>query len=540
MKIRGAAYLTIWLTGVAIVALLITGCRKSQTTRDSSQKSAVQMKRISVPTRVFSIAGEVRAFEATGEAGRTQEVSLSLKQLQTRFGRFERAVVYEYNREGKVLSQQESKVDSESGLTLNATTGNRYLLYPDLGPRFSNSYAVACGLGRAGISGQVVPRICTQIFCTDQPFPAGQLLDRIPELKTQGGIDDVGNGVIGGFGGHGNICEHCLNNPSQPDGNFIPARGCSDLVPVGLDPPPPVEVVVYNHQNYPTVANWHDQIYKTNSDGTGVVNLSNNEKYERSPDVNHKTSKIVFNSLGPSDTGLMTMDLNGNNRTLIPGTVNGSNPKWSRNGESFVVYTDLIANLNNSLHRVRLDGSENVEIVKAGEGNIIRTADVMDDNHIVFSRESLNRPPRDNIPRISQDGDIFIKDMRDNSEPVNLTNTPDLHEAYPVISHDGSLIAYTLLNRINFQVVEIHVARLTLPSTLTELHVIRLSLPTGRYLRDLDFSSDDKLIYVSGTVIEIESGMDINQLFSINFGGTIQVQVTLNDESDIEPSVVPR
>jgi hypothetical protein len=130
--------------------------------------------------------------------------------------------------------------------------------------------------------------------------------------------------------------------------------------------------------------------------------------------------------------------------------------------------------------------------------------------------------------------------MRDNSEPVNLTNTPNLHEAYPVISHDGSLIAYTLLNRINFQVVEIHVARLTLPSTLTELHVIRLSLPTGRYLRDLDFSSDDKLIYVSGTVIEIESGMDINQLFSINFGGTIQVQVTLNDETDIEPSVVPR
>ncbi|MDQ2976018.1 MAG: hypothetical protein M3R69_11495 [Acidobacteriota bacterium] len=67
-----------------------------------------------------------------------------------------------------------------------------------------------------------------------------------------------------------------------------------------------------------------------------------------------------------------------------------------------------------------------------------------------------------------------------------------------------------------------------------------MGLPTGRYLRDLDFSSDDKLIYVSGTVIEIESAMDLNQLFSISLSGAVQVQVTLNDETDIEPSVVPR
>ena len=528
MKLRGVGYIAICLLGVAIVALLLTGCKKTGIRQDSSSKSAVQMKRMSVPTRVFSIAGGVLAFEAIGEAGRTQEVAVSLKQLQSRFGGFERVLVYEYNREGKVLSQQESKVSSDAGITVKATAGNRYLLYPDLGPRFNNSYVVACSLGRARIAGEMVPRICTQIFCTDEPFQASQLKERIPELKAQGGLEEVGDGVIGGFGGGGNICDRCLGR-SEPDGNFLPTRGCSERVPVDVEPPPSSpEVIIYTHRNYPTDPDWHDQIYKTKSDGTEAVNLSNNENFERSPDVNHKTKKIVFNSI-VTGGGLTTMDLNGGNRTVIPNTFLGSNPRWSRNDESFVIYTNLESNLNNSLHRVRLDGSDNVEIVKAGEGNVIRTADVVDDNHVVFSRDSGGWT-----------GDIFIKDMRDSSDPLNLTNTPNLHESYPVISHNGQLIAYLVQNPTDFQGCEIHVARLTLPSTLTELHVIRLSAPAGRYLRDLDFSSDDTRVYVSSSVVETEGTTNTNQLFSINLDGTGQFRVTLNDEEDFEPSVVTR
>jgi hypothetical protein len=485
------------------------------------------MKRMSVPTHVFSIAGEVLAFEATGEAGRTDEVDVSLKQLLSRFGKFERVLVYEYNREGKVLSQHESKMSSDAGITFKATAGNRYLLYPDLGPRFNNSYAVACNLEKAHIAGTLVPRLCTQIFCTDNVFQASQLKERVPELKSQSGLADLGNGVIGGFGGHGNICDQCLRSSSEPEGNFLPARGCSDHVLVDYDPPTTCpEVIVYAHENS-SDANWHNQIYKINCDGNNPINLSHNENFELAPDVNHKTKKIVFESI--EDNGFTTMDLNGSNRAVIPNTVLGGDPKWSRNDESFIVFTTLPGNIGNSLHRIRPDGSDNVEIVKGVKDNVIRTADVVDDNHVVFSRDSGGF-----------DGEIFIKDMRDSSDPVNLTNTADKDESAPVISHNGSLIAFIVRHPTNSQADEIYIARLDLPSTITVLHMIHLSSPAGQGIRELDFSSDDTRLYVSAGVIETEGTSNTEQLFSIKLDGSEQFRVTLNDESDIQPSTVAR
>jgi hypothetical protein len=514
------------VAALVAAALLFTTCRRPEPT---SNASALQFKSIPVPSRVFSIAREVIAFQAIGEAGRTAEVSVSLRQLQSRLGGFERALVYEYNKDGKVLSRQELKMSADAGLAIKATAGNSYLIFADLGPRFSNSYQVVCSLGRAGIAGQTVPRICTQIFCADNVFPASQLKERIPELKQQVSLE-LGDGPIGGFGGHGNICDQCVGNRGNQGANapFLPVRGCSDFVPVdpAAPPPPAPEVIVYMHSNFPTVSNFHYQIYKIKSDGTEPVNLSNNENFERSPDVNHKTGKIVFDSGGG---GLTTMDLNGNNRTIIPKSFLGGNPKWSRNDESFVVYTNLVSNINNSLHRVRPDGNDNVEIVKAGEGKVIRTADVVDDNHVVFSRDSGGF-----------DGDLFIKDMRDTSDAVNLTNTPDIHESYPVISHNGALIAYLVTKAKDFKRVEIHIARLTLPGTITDIHVIHLDVPAGRFLRDLDFSNDDSRVYVASTVVETEDDTNTTQLFSINVDGSGQFRVTLNSESDFEPSVAPR
>jgi hypothetical protein len=526
MKLPG--YRTTLLLSVAALLatiLLFTTCQRPGPT---SNAAALQFKSIPVPSRVFSIAREVLAFQAIGEAGRTAEVPVSLRQLQSRLGGFERALVYEYNKDGKVLSQQELTMDSDAGIAIKATTGNSYLVFADLGPRFSNSYQVVCSLGHAGIAGQAVPRICTQIFCTDSIFPASQLKERIPELQQQVSLE-LGDGPIGGFGGHGSICDQCVGNQG-PDGTFLPTRGCSDFVPVvdtPAAPPPAPETIIYTHSNFPTVSNFHYQIFKIKSDGADPVNLSNNENFERSPDVNHKTGKIVFDSTGGG--GLTTMDLNGNNRTIIPKTFLGGNPKWSRNDEAFVVYTNLVSNVNNSLHRVRPDGSDNAEIVKAGEGNVIRTADVVDDDHVVFSRDSGGF-----------DGDLFIKDMRDTSDAVNLTNTPDSHESYPVISHNGALIAYLVEKPKDFKRVEIHIARLTLPGTITDIHVIHLDVPAGRYLRDLDFSNDDTRVYVSSSVIETEDTTNTDQLFSISVDGSGQLRVTLNSESDFEPSVAPR
>ncbi len=512
------------LLGFMIAGFLFASCTKNR--RDGSApppKSAVQLKRIVVPSRVLAIAGEVLAFQATGEAGRVTEVPISLRRLQGRFGDFEHASIFEYNKEGKVLSQQDASVLPDGALAIKATAGNRYLIYPDLGQRFRNTYIVACSLRNARIAGQLVPRICTQILCTDNVFKASELKERIPELKNQSGLADLGDGVIGGFGGSGNICEQCLHT-SEPDGDFIPTGECSQRVPADPEPPRPKDQIVFSRQPQPIGTTPNSQIFKLNADGT-EVNLSNNANFETTPDVNHNSRRIVFDS---SDGGLLTMDLNGNNRTVIPQAFFGGVPKWSRNAESFVVFTNLVSNVNNSLHRVRLDGSENVEIVSASPGNVIRTSDVVDDNHVIFWQVVG-----------ATKADLFIKDMRNSDPAINLTNTADQDESLPVVSHGGSLIAFVVHGGQDPEPSEIHIARLTLPSTLTEISVIHLTPPAGAFITGLDFSGDDARIIFSATVIETQGTSNTLQLFSINLDGTGQVRLTVNDDLDMEPSVVP-
>ena len=506
--------------------LMFSSCKQ---TGAPGGTSTLSLRRISIPSRLFTIAGEALAFEAVGGAGHSGEASISLRRLQTRFGKFNHADVYEYDKQGKVFSQQSLNVDPDSAIAFKATSERRYLIYPDLGPRYRNTYIVACNLGRARLAGQIVPRICTQILCTDGPFQASQLFDRIPELKTHATAADLGDGIIGGFGRQGSICDQCLGRSEPGGSDFVPATGCSERVPSDTEPPANPEVIVYTHSDYPTNADWHYQIYRTKSDGTDVTNLSNNENFERSPDVNHHSARIVFWS-GGQNSGLVLMDLNGNGRTLIPGTVTASHPKWSRDAESFIVYVDLESNVNNSIHRVRPDGTDNVEVVHADGEKVILIVEVIDDFHILYSQDDGT----------GRDSDLFIKDMRDSSAAVNLTNSADVAEEFPVISHDGSLIAYRAYNPKNFQGYDIVIARVTLPSTLTELHRIRLSAPAGAIFGDLDFSNDDTRLYVESSVVETEGTTNTSQLFSINVDGSGQFRVTVNDETDDEPSVAPR
>ncbi len=94
---------------IGLAALLVfSSCKQ---TGAPGGTSTLSLKRISIPSRVFTIAGEALAFEALGEAGHSGEVSISLRRLQSRFGKFDHALVYEYDRQGRVFSQQSLNVD---------------------------------------------------------------------------------------------------------------------------------------------------------------------------------------------------------------------------------------------------------------------------------------------------------------------------------------------------------------------------------------------------------------------------------------------
>ena len=513
-------------TGRLLTLVVIALLSIAVSLRCTRRRSVVTLRRIAVPARVLAIGNEALAFEALGDANQSGEASLSLSRSQFRFGKFDRAVLYEYDKQGAMLSRQEINISADSTIAINATAGRRYLIYPDLGSRYRNSYVVICNLRRAGLAGEIVPRICSQILCTDSPFQASQLFERVPDLKAQAKATDLGDGFIGGFGRGGSICERCLGESQSGGSDFVPASGCEVGLPSTPEPLPNPELIVYEHINFPTTADWRSQIYKVKSDGTEVVNLSNNDRWDEDPDVNHHSKRIVFQSHTEHEQSLVLMDTDGNNRTSIPHTTGAWYPKWSRDAESFIVYVDRVGNFGNSIHRIRPDGNDDILIVTADLKHIIRSSDVFDDFHVVYHQDS----------GAGADSDIFIKDFRDDGTPPNLTSTTDIAEDFPVVSHDGTMIAYRAHHPDEAQSWEIRVARLTLPSTLTLLYPIRFTDPASGLIGAPEFSSDDKRIYVSGYLTEQET----SQLFSINLDGSGQFQVTVTDERDYGPSVVPR
>ena len=127
MKLRGYQF------GLAIglgVFLVFSSCKQTGTPGGTS---ALSLKRISVPPRVFTIAGEALAFEALGDA-RSFGASLCFAQrLQSRFGKF--------NHGSRFRLCCESTLPC---LSYSYTNVRRYLIYPDLGSRYRNTYVVAC------------------------------------------------------------------------------------------------------------------------------------------------------------------------------------------------------------------------------------------------------------------------------------------------------------------------------------------------------------------------------------------------------------
>jgi hypothetical protein len=511
---------------VATVAVLLPACKQTQSPKVSPAQSAVKLKQLAVPKSVFSIAGEVLAYQAIGETGKSEDLKLSLRELKSRVGGFNRVFVYEYGADGKVLSPQEMKLDFENAIAIKAAPGRRYLIYPDLGERFRNTYELACRIKNARIAPQARPRLCTQIFCTNEPFRVSDIIARVPELKGQVDTTDLGDGLMGGLRGSGSICEKCLQ-PGEPNPGFIPARGCSGEVPFDPNPPNTSDQVVFQHVQFDDDVRGNFQIFKMNDDGSDPVNLSNTDFSQFSPDVQHRTKRIAFVSMDTAEIG--TMNLNGGNRQTVPNTFGAGQPRWSRKDESFIIFTSNNAHLGSALVRIRPDGTDRVQITTPGDGEIDDFPDMIDDQKVIFVR--MNATTHLN--------DLFVQDIFDGSPAVRITNTVDDNERFPVVAHnDSSLFAFSTQDQVGGGEVII-VARLH-PAGLTVLHIFQLQSPAQTHIGGIDFSTDDKRLYVSTLVDDVLGdfvGRKV-EIFSMNLDGTDQFRLTINTDTDDFPSVV--
>lgn len=519
------------------------GCSKSP------PQSKVKLEQVDVPRGVFSFSGEVVAFRASGGDGREQKVGVPLDSLRARFGRFDRALLYEFDDKGKRLSTQTLNLGPDASVSFHATAGRLYLAFADLGQRYSDSYALMCGFHRTAARARLVPRICTEILCSNEPFRASDLRDRVPELNGMSDAPDLGGGLVGGFGGGlggfgpGGVCDRCTGLGDEPP--FTPVKECSSSITPGGSVK--LGEVVYQHKDFPSdTEGRNSQIFKMSSDGSGVVNLSNNDRDEFHPDVNGDGRKIIFARV----EGLHVMDIDGTNVTAIPNTRGGVHPKWGPRADTtqgFIIFVQQVSGSRSAIFLVAhdasqtnpLDGARKVQVTTPGDEESDEQADNVDGKHVVFSR--LDRS--DNLDR-----DLFIKYIWDDRPAQRLTNTPNESEGQPVISHDRRLIAFrAFLGEGRDDVVR--VGRLTLDASgawaIVPQSTIDLRLPADINISGIDFSPDDTRLYIATQAREAR-GVSTNlinrrmELFSVRLDGTDQRQLTSDADEDTNPSAVPR
>ncbi len=541
-------YMTGLLLGLTMLAVSPNGC-------PPPKPPVVRLQQIDVPPMVFSVSGEVVAFRATGETGRTQKLKLPLDSFSARFGNFERALLFEFDSAGRRLSRHTLKLAADSSVSFRATTGNTYLIYFDFNKYLIPSYDLTCQLGRMGLGGSLVPEICTQIYCTSQPFRASELPARVPGAVGQRRIEDLGGSTVGGFGASGDICSRCFEK------TFYPSDRCSLNLPVGVAEEPATRVigeeVVFQHAPYDPARRQlgRSQIYKMQMDGSHSVNLSNSQFNDTEPDVSPDGRRIVF----VRDGSLYVMDIDGRNVTAIPDTSEATSAKWSRGADPFIIYVhharlpgnlDLGEQRQYVINSIRPDGTEHRRIAPRNSGTassaefpVLPSVHYLspnvfpDGDHIVFTMREETKLPG-GLRRARQN--LYVMSIsRYRSSGLLFT---DGFASPAVISHSGDLMAFFVPAGGAGETAhgnQIHVARLKMTGedrwSLNPLHDLINLDASFKNVTGLNFSNGDARLYFSA---EIEGGS--SEIFSVKLDGTDLRRLTNNAHLDTSPSVVPR
>lgn len=308
-------------------------------------------------------------------------------------------------------------------------------------------------------------------------------------------------------------------------------------LPPRASPPPPdeatAEQVVFVRAYYTEGERArHSQIYKMDADGGHVVKLTKDLYSGIWPDVHRKSRRIVYWSERPPG-GLFTMNMDGRDVRFIPNTPAGSAyPKWAESGsDPFVVFIATPGRQNSAVYRIGPDGSglKRLTVTEGREAD--EAVDVVGDKYIVFTRLLWQG-------RYTRD--LFLKSMRDDRAPVNLTRTREWSETMPAVSHDGRKIAYRVVRESDEQ---IHVAALdTKARGISLLHVIPMEPPAVHNIGRIDFSPDDERLYFNVEVTDVPDRLISRrqEIFSVRLDGSEWTRLTRNGEMDEWPSVVAR
>jgi len=271
-----------------------------------------------------------------------------------------------------------------------------------------------------------------------------------------------------------------------------------------------------------------DQIYSMAGNGGNQRNLSNNSAYEHFPDISPDGTKIVFSSFrNPPGENIYIMDLDGQNvRQVTTGIGQRTRPRWAPNGR--IAFTHPAYTQGARIWTIRSDGSGLAAVTSPGPNESDDSGlDFYDAGRmIVFSRHD----------RTTQKRDLYVTKSDGTGGPQRITNTPDVSEVVPVVSHDGRLLAV----RAFYHGTGRDTIRIVNTGSWTFVREIALQPPADLNISGISFRGDDRGLYVSVQATGIP-GSDIGrkqEIFSIGIDGQNQQRLTTNETGDTWPVAI--
>ena len=271
-----------------------------------------------------------------------------------------------------------------------------------------------------------------------------------------------------------------------------------------------------------------DQIYRMASNGFNQRNLSNIGTHDHFPDISPDATKIVFSSFrNPPGENIYIMDLDGQNvQQVTTGTGQRTRPRWAPNG--LIAFAHPAYTPGARIWAIRNDGSGLAAVTSPGPSESDDSGhDFYDAGRmIVFSRYDSTTQKRD----------LYATKLDGTGALQQITNTPDISEVAPVVSHNGRLLAY----RAFFHGTGRDSIRIVSTGNWAFVREITLQPPADINISAISFRGDDQGLYVSVQASGIP-GSDIGkkqEIFSIGIDGQNQQRLTNNEWGDTSPVAI--
>lgn len=284
----------------------------------------------------------------------------------------------------------------------------------------------------------------------------------------------------------------------------------------------------------------HLQIYRmtlVNDNPMGVTNISQTPNPESFPDVSPDGQRYVFISIQGEDEKILIRDIDGTDTTEIWSSNKKKIwPRWSCQ-QDLIAFAEFTSDSKAQIFVIRADvgGTPHQVTNPAGSQSDSGGHDFFENgNKIIFSRSDST----------AGTWDLYYKssDGTGSAHPITPTNT--LNEVLPVVSYDGSRLAYlTYFPLAPGWPESITVAKV---GTWTPIKQITMQPPIGaRKIGAIGFTHNDKGLYVATKSADVSATPDTKKYEIFLVKGiepnenVVIKRVTSNDALDHHPSAIP-